>query len=342
MKTIARWGGSDHLKIASLALVLFSCIIAVAPSIITFVDKGDASADVPLILFVSVFLTLAVAVSSPRALKKMSTPLAEGAFLLMAWGMSGFFIGRPSSAVSLVFALGGSLVSFRVIAVSYRSSLPFGVRDDHVAIKLMTLGILIPLTLMSLLLIENKGFSLPLMSVVVLGSMHVCSIIIMIGKDKTDDKSSRTEQVAEKEGDKMTEEAKKNTAALYDRIVEYVVTKGNFKKRDCDIQSITDALATNRTYVMQAMKSRQTTAQRFIANQRILFICSRVKQCPERGVGQLWQEAGFSSYRSFYRTFKIFMGMSPSEWLLLQNPDAAETKDGARSSATGGEHPSRT
>ena len=88
-----------------------------------------------------------------------------------------------------------------------------------------------------------------------------------------------------------------------------------FRNKDLRIADVVTELCTNSTYLSTCLKGElNTTFPAFVTSYRIRYAQELMRNNPTMRMAQVAAESGFTSEKSFLRTFKASCGMTPSEW----------------------------
>ena len=99
-------------------------------------------------------------------------------------------------------------------------------------------------------------------------------------------------------------------------ITKIVVEQQGWRNPELSLQSLSNELASNRTYVSEAFKKYAgCTFSEYIAMRRIEFVVSELKRNPQVNLQTLLGSAGFRQRSTAYRNFQKIMGVSPTEFL---------------------------
>lgn len=103
---------------------------------------------------------------------------------------------------------------------------------------------------------------------------------------------------------------------LWVKITYLLVEQQGWRNPDLSLQSLSDELSSNRTYIGEAFKKfTGCTFSEYIAKRRIEYVVSELKRNPQRNLQKLFSQAGFRQYSTAYRNFIKIMGVTPSEYL---------------------------
>jgi AraC-like DNA-binding protein len=99
------------------------------------------------------------------------------------------------------------------------------------------------------------------------------------------------------------------------RIQKLMEQEQMFRQQNLKINDLVKRLGTNRNYVYMAINREiGISFAEYINRLRIEYAVKLIDSEPDRHLGQVAEESGFSSSSSFYRNFKVFMGVSPKEY----------------------------
>lgn len=103
----------------------------------------------------------------------------------------------------------------------------------------------------------------------------------------------------------------------FGKIFERLMVEDHFfLKRDLKIGDVVKALASNRTYVSNYINTTYNCSFSDYMNRLRVEYAKRLLASAPHGtkLSQIAQESGFASEASFYRNFKKFAGVTPSDW----------------------------
>ena len=109
---------------------------------------------------------------------------------------------------------------------------------------------------------------------------------------------------------------------LMSRIYNLMDEQQLFRKKDLTKTELAERLGTNTTYVTATVNSQ--TGKSFtelITDYRIRYAQDLMRTHPEMRLLEIAEESGFASEKSFFRTFKTRLGMTPGEWKTSINND---------------------
>lgn len=110
-------------------------------------------------------------------------------------------------------------------------------------------------------------------------------------------------------------------ADLYARICDLMSKQQLFRNPELKAADVAAALGTSTRYVIDSIRTGcgQTFSQ-LVNSYRIDYAKHRLLQSPGKALVEIYDDAGFSSERSFFRAFKDTTGMTTREWLSSQQP----------------------
>jgi AraC-like DNA-binding protein len=98
------------------------------------------------------------------------------------------------------------------------------------------------------------------------------------------------------------------------RLQNYLQTNLNFANPDIDIDNLISELATNRTYLFEAVKSvTGKTPQEYINTLR-LEQAKQLLDTTDKPIAMIAEHCGYNSQQTFHRRFKERFGISPAEY----------------------------
>jgi AraC-like DNA-binding protein/cbb3-type cytochrome oxidase subunit 3 len=102
---------------------------------------------------------------------------------------------------------------------------------------------------------------------------------------------------------------------LVARLHEYLLRHENFAKSDINHNELALELATNKTYLFEAVKAvTGKTPMEYINEMRLQEAKQKLENSPEFTVETIASDCGFNSRRTFYRLFKELYGVNPAEY----------------------------
>ena len=111
-----------------------------------------------------------------------------------------------------------------------------------------------------------------------------------------------------------------SSEALVNRIRQLMDDEQLFLNSDLKIVDVANRLCTNVSYISACINQQQNCSfNTFIANYRVGYAKQLLRQHPDKKVSEIWSAAGFANETTFFRTFKLTTGMTPSEWREAQN-----------------------
>ncbi|MCH8487846.1 MAG: tetratricopeptide repeat protein [Candidatus Cyclonatronum sp.] len=114
--------------------------------------------------------------------------------------------------------------------------------------------------------------------------------------------------------------------ALYAAILEQLNNHRIYTQPDLSLSRLAEIISSNTTYVSRAIVTySEMNFSNFINYHRVLEARRLIlKSVDELSTDDLIEACGFNSRASFYRSFKKFTGMSPSEFARLKNQQTPE------------------
>ena len=89
-----------------------------------------------------------------------------------------------------------------------------------------------------------------------------------------------------------------------------------FRNNELKVADVAKALLTNNRYILDCIKeNRNQTFSQFVNDYRIEYAKQQLLDNPNKTIADIYLEAGFSSERSFYGSFKDITGMTTREWI---------------------------
>ncbi|MBR6120880.1 MAG: helix-turn-helix domain-containing protein [Prevotella sp.] len=88
-----------------------------------------------------------------------------------------------------------------------------------------------------------------------------------------------------------------------------------FRQPNLRIVDIVQRLGTNRNYVYQAINREMGLSfNEYVNRMRIDYATLLLSQQPDRPLGEVAEQSGFTSSTSFYRNFRLYKGIGPKEY----------------------------
>lgn len=102
-------------------------------------------------------------------------------------------------------------------------------------------------------------------------------------------------------------------------IEELMVEQHYFLNKDLKVNDIALVIGSNRTYVSNYINNvYHCTFSDYMNRLRIEYAKTLLSNCGKgTKLSQIAEESGYSTVQSFFRNFKKFEGMTPSDWLIL-------------------------
>jgi AraC-like DNA-binding protein len=102
---------------------------------------------------------------------------------------------------------------------------------------------------------------------------------------------------------------------LMQRICQMMEEQKLYLNADMKLQDLADLLGTNRTYIIDCIKTtRGQSFTQLINSYRIEHAKQLLCQQPDKKMSAIATESGFTTETTFFRTFKTITGITPSEW----------------------------
>ena len=110
------------------------------------------------------------------------------------------------------------------------------------------------------------------------------------------------------------EEAKDPKDVIINDLNTYLLTSEDFKKPNISREELALAIGTNRQYLIEAIKEKTgKTYNEYIYSFRLKYAFDLIVADKEKKISEIYLDAGFLSNATFYRVFKEYYGMTPSE-----------------------------
>lgn len=102
---------------------------------------------------------------------------------------------------------------------------------------------------------------------------------------------------------------------LMDRISRLMEEKRLYLDSDLKLTDVASALGTNRNAISSSINTqRNCSFTQFVNTYRVEYAQKLMRQQPDIKISEVWMSSGFSTERTFLRTFKQQTGMTPSDW----------------------------
>jgi YesN/AraC family two-component response regulator len=89
-----------------------------------------------------------------------------------------------------------------------------------------------------------------------------------------------------------------------------------FLQSNIKISDVASLLGTNSRYVSDCIKTvRGCSFTHFVNKYRIDYAQQLMRQQPGIKITEVYIKSGFANETSFFRTFKMIVGMTPKEWM---------------------------
>ena len=112
---------------------------------------------------------------------------------------------------------------------------------------------------------------------------------------------------------------------LGDKLKALMEEKQLFRNKDLRLADVATALCSNTTYLSACLSGElKTTFPTFVTGYRIRYAQELMRNNPTMRLTRVATESGFTSEKSFLRSFKAACGMTPSEWKQEHTPQTAD------------------
>ena len=103
---------------------------------------------------------------------------------------------------------------------------------------------------------------------------------------------------------------------LWVDVTHLLVEQQGWRNPELSLQSLSEELASNRTYLGEAFKKfAGCTFSEYVAKRRIEYVVSELKRNPKANLQALFSYAGFRQRSTAYRNFQKIMGVTLTEYL---------------------------
>ncbi|MCR4582865.1 MAG: helix-turn-helix transcriptional regulator [Prevotella sp.] len=102
--------------------------------------------------------------------------------------------------------------------------------------------------------------------------------------------------------------------ALIQRIRELMEREQLYLNSELKISDVAAALGVNRAYISESINASGGSFTQFVNSYRIAHAQQLLRTQPDIKLFEVWMSSGFSTERTFLRTFKAVTGLTPSEY----------------------------
>lgn len=103
---------------------------------------------------------------------------------------------------------------------------------------------------------------------------------------------------------------------MMSRITKLIESEKLYLDSELKVTDIADTLMVHRNVISDAINSQKgTTFTQFINDYRVEHAKKLIRKDPEKKLSTVSLESGFANEQSFFRTFKLFTGKTPKEWI---------------------------
>ena len=128
-------------------------------------------------------------------------------------------------------------------------------------------------------------------------------------------KQKQTDAENEAKSPKASDPKESGNAELMQRIHHLVVEERQFLNSDLTVSDIAKQLDTHRNNISSCVNLiKDCNFTQYVNGYRIDYAKQLMRQHPEMKLNTVGLESGFANETSFYRTFKMITGKTPSEW----------------------------
>lgn len=112
----------------------------------------------------------------------------------------------------------------------------------------------------------------------------------------------------------------RNNNLLMQRICDLMDSEHPYQRSDLKVSDIAVMVGASARSVSDSIKILQGCSfSHFVNKYRINYAQQLMRQQPDIKMTEVYMKSGFANETSFYRTFKTFTGLTPSEWLSKTN-----------------------
>ena len=102
---------------------------------------------------------------------------------------------------------------------------------------------------------------------------------------------------------------------LMRQICDLMESQKLYLNSELKLNDVADAMNTNRNLISNCINSqRGCSFSQFVSTYRVEHAKDLIRRQPDIKISEVWMQSGFSTEGSFFRTFKAFTGMTPSEF----------------------------
>nr|MCR4836344.1 helix-turn-helix domain-containing protein [Bacteroidaceae bacterium] len=106
-----------------------------------------------------------------------------------------------------------------------------------------------------------------------------------------------------------------NNEEMMARIEKLVVHEKIFLNGELKLSDVAARLGTNRSVISNCINSqRGCSFSQYVNSCRVQYAMNMMRRQQDVKISEVWITSGFTNESSFFRTFKAFTGMTPSEW----------------------------
>ena len=128
--------------------------------------------------------------------------------------------------------------------------------------------------------------------------------------------AQQTECVENREEPSEIETNNNRNEELLNRICQLIDEQQLFRNSELKVTDVAAAMGTNSRYVTDCIRAcRGITFTQFVNEYRVGYVQQILRQHPDMKVFEAYNQAGFTSERSFFRIFKDVTGMTTTEWM---------------------------
>ena len=130
----------------------------------------------------------------------------------------------------------------------------------------------------------------------------------------------RRAQQAEMQAEKVIEHAPEKSLSkeqlLFRELNNLLTKKHSFTDPKLDRKDLSDLLGTNSTYLANAIKECASgmSVNEYINKIRLVYAGNLLLEASEISIDAVGEDSGFNSRSTYYRLFRDYYGMSPSEF----------------------------
>ena len=106
---------------------------------------------------------------------------------------------------------------------------------------------------------------------------------------------------------------------LYAHILNVMENEKPYLDPGLTLRKLVRLIGTNRTLLSTTLNSQsQMNFNKWLATYRVNHLLETIRCTPDKSIDELYPKSGFTSRTSFYRQFHLVTGLTPREYLKMQ------------------------